>query len=427
MSDRGHPSVPLFACHDCGLVHRVSGLADGTTAVCTRCGSVLFRHRENSIEHALALNLAALLLFAVANTYPLMTLRLGGREQATTLWRGVTALHETGMTGLAGLVFLVAILVPLLKITGAIAVLATVRAGRRPSWLAPAFRRVVALRPWAMSEVYLLGLIVAWVKLRDLATIELDIALFALVTMILIMIWAETVLEPHEVWERIAPQIRTAPDEAIDQAALARCHGCGQLVPLADPSGSDHHTSCPRCRAALHRRKPESLARTTALLIAATILYIPANLYPIMTVISLGQGHPDTILSGVVTLIAVGMWPVALLVFFASITVPVLKLIGLTWLLASVRRGSTRRQRDRTVMYRLIEVVGRWSMVDIFMISILAALVSLDQIATIVPGIGAAAFAVVVILTMLASEAFDPRLIWDARENSDADADRRQA
>lgn len=426
MSDRTLPPVPLFACHDCGLIHRVTSLSDGTTAVCTRCGGVLFRHREDSIERALALNLAALLLFGVANTFPLMTLRLGGREQTTTLWRGVTALHETGMTGLAVLVFLVAILVPLLKIGGSIAVLGAVRAGRRPPWLAPAFRRIETLRPWAMSEVYLLGLIVAWVKLRDLAIIELDVALFALVTMIVVMVWSEATFEPHEVWERIAPQTRAAPDEAIGRAAFLVCHGCGQLARRTD-SGDPDHAACPRCGAALHHRKPESLARATAFLIASAILYVPANLYPIMTVISLGKGHPDTILSGVVTLIAVGMWPVALLVFFASIVVPVLKLVGLVYLLASVQRRSTRRQRDRTVLYRMIELVGRWSMVDIFMISILAALVSLERIATIVPGAGAAAFAMVVVLTMLASEAFDPRLIWDARENHDVDAGRARA
>jgi paraquat-inducible protein A len=167
------------------------------------------------------------------------------------------------------------------------------------------------------------------------------------------------------------------------------------------------------------------MARTWALLAAAVILYLPANVLPIMTVISRGQGEPDTILSGVKVMIAIGMWPVALLVFFASVTVPILKVTGLVYLLVSVGRRSTRRQRDRTLMYRVIEQVGRWSMVDVFMISILTALVSLGELATIVPGKGAAAFAAVVILTMLASASFDPRLIWDA--GSDRDSDRAPA
>jgi paraquat-inducible protein A len=150
------------------------------------------------------------------------------------------------------------------------------------------------------------------------------------------------------------------------------------------------------------------------------ILYVPANLLPVMTVTSFGRGHPDTILSGVEALIGAGMWPVALLVFFASITVPVLKLIGLTFLSVSVQRRSSWRPRDRTLLYRIIESVGRWSMVDIFMISILVALVNLGTIASIEPGIGAIAFAAVVIITMIASMSFDPRLIWDRQETSDA-------
>jgi paraquat-inducible protein A len=169
---------------------------------------------------------------------------------------------------------------------------------------------------------------------------------------------------------------------------------------------------------ALHVRKPDSLNRTWALILTAVILYVPANLLPVMTVVSFGKGEPDTILSGVQALAAVGMWPVAILVFFASITVPVLKLIGLSFLLISVQRRTAWRTRDRTVLYRIVENVGRWSMVDIFMISILTALVNLQAIATIDPGPGAIAFAAVVVITMIASYSFDPRLIWDAAEHA---------
>jgi paraquat-inducible protein A len=144
-------------------------------------------------------------------------------------------------------------------------------------------------------------------------------------------------------------------------------------------------------------------------------MYLPANVLPVMTVIFFGSGEPDTILSGVAALIQGGLIPVALLVFFASVTVPVLKLGGLTYLTLGVRRGAVAAPRQRTLAYRLIEGIGRWSMVDIFMISILAALVNLGAIATISPGAGALAFAAVVIVTMLASASFDPRLMWDVR------------
>ena len=199
------------------------------------------------------------------------------------------------------------------------------------------------------------------------------------------------------------------------RSGLMSCHACHQLSRIP-PMLTEGEATCPRCEAHLHLRKPNSISRTWALLIAAYILYIPANLLPVMTVISFGKGEADTILSGVKELIHAGMLPIALLVFFASITVPVLKPLALTYLLLSVQYKSQWRPRQRTKLYRLTEVVGRWSMIDIFMISILIALVKLDAVATIEPGPGAISFAAVVILTMFAAMSFDPRLIWDSIE-----------
>ena len=199
------------------------------------------------------------------------------------------------------------------------------------------------------------------------------------------------------------------------RSGLMSCHACHQLSRI--PPVLNHVDAiCPRCEAPLHLRKPNSISRTWALLIAAYILYIPANLLPVMTVISFGKGEADTILSGVKELIHAGMMPIALLVFFASITVPVLKLLTLTFLLLSVQYKSQWRPRERTKLYRITELVGRWSMIDIFMISILIALVKLQAVATIEPGPGAISFAAVVIITMFAAMSFDPRLIWDSIE-----------
>lgn len=200
------------------------------------------------------------------------------------------------------------------------------------------------------------------------------------------------------------------------QASLVSCHACQKLSRVAHLPPK-HHALCPRCGSHLHQRKTNSVSRTWALVIAACILYIPANVYPVMTVIWLGSGHPDTILSGVKAFILSGDWPLALLIFFASIMVPGLKLIGLTYLLISVQRQSHWRARDRTALYRVTEVVGRWSMIDVFMISILVALVQVGSVATIEAGIGATCFAAVVVLTMIAATQFDPRLIWDAMED----------
>ena len=201
-------------------------------------------------------------------------------------------------------------------------------------------------------------------------------------------------------------------------AALVSCHTCGLLTP-ADAAAATGHARCPRCETALHLRKPNSISRAWAFLIAAATFYVPANLLPIMTVVSFGKGSPDTIMSGVIHLIEADQWPIAALVFFASIFVPVVKIVVLAFLLVSVQLNWTWRPRDRSLMYRVMESIGRWSMIDIFMISILVALVKLQAVATVEAGPAATAFAAVVILTIIAASSFDPRLIWDNAEHRD--------
>ncbi|MET3678388.1 paraquat-inducible protein A [Pseudomonas sp. UYEF15] len=202
---------------------------------------------------------------------------------------------------------------------------------------------------------------------------------------------------------------------AIDAGILV-CNECHELNRQQPDSTSQ---TCTRCGAIVHARRPNSIARTWALLIAASILYIPANMLPIMTVSTLGQGSPDTIMSGVITLLKHGMVPIAAVVFIASILVPTFKLVGIGLLLYSVQRRQPLSARQRILMYRFIEFIGRWSMLDIFVIAILVAVVNFGRIASVEANLGAVAFATVVILTMLAALTFDPRLIWDNTESDD--------
>jgi len=190
------------------------------------------------------------------------------------------------------------------------------------------------------------------------------------------------------------------------------CHTCN-LVSKAKPG--HHEESCPRCGSHLHLRKPHSISRAWSFLIAGYILYIPANVLPIMHTGSLFGTQSDTIMSGVVYLWTSGSWHLALIVFIASILVPSAKLLAMTFLLTSVQRRSTWDPMQRTKMYRIVELVGRWSMLDIFVVAILVALVQLQALATIRAGLGAVAFGAVVVLTMFAAMEFDPRLIWDSR------------
>jgi paraquat-inducible protein A len=197
---------------------------------------------------------------------------------------------------------------------------------------------------------------------------------------------------------------------------LLACHVC-KLVSQADPGVDGEY--CPRCGARLHVRKPDSIARTWACLLAAMILYIPANVLPMTDIHTLVGEEEDTIMSGVVYLWTSGSWPLAVVVFVASIMVPMLKIISLIFLVVSVQMHSVWQPVQRTRLYRMVELVGRWSMLDIFVITFLVALVQLRALATIRAGPAAACFGTVVVLTMCATMSFDPRLIWDPVEDDD--------
>ena len=205
----------------------------------------------------------------------------------------------------------------------------------------------------------------------------------------------------------------TRPPVTAASRGLLSCHICDLL---SRPAPHSHDAICSRCGAHLHLRKPDSIVRCWALLITAMILYIPANLLPMMHTSSLFGSQSDTIMSGVVYFWTSGSWYLALIIFFASITVPLLKMIALMLLLVSVQMRSRWQLVQRARLYRLVEFVGRWSMLDIYVVAVIVALVQLQALATIEPGPGAMAFGAVVVLTMFAAMAFDPRLIWDPVE-----------
>jgi len=403
----------IFECDDCGLRCEVGALSWLRSVRCRRCGATLLSVAPNSLDRALALTVTGLVLVAVADTMPFMSLNIQGRVQHASLLTGAVTLIEGGFWPLGWLVLLTTVIVPLAKLGGLAYVLIGLRLPRPPRDLPLVFRWIEILHPWSMIEVYLLGVFVAYVKLIALATIEIGASCFALAAVMPVMVAIDATLCPELVWRRMEDRGLVKGAAKQGGAPPVLCETCGLVAPL-----ERHGSPCPRCGVHRHWRKPDSITRTWALVLTALILYIPANVFPVMTVISFGKGAPDTILSGVEELFLAGMWPLALLVFFASITVPVLKILSLIYLLTATQRRSRWRLRDRTLLYRIVESIGRWSMIDIFMISILVGLVNLGAIATIETGVGAISFAGVVIITMFAASAFDPRLMWDqAGEN----------
>ena len=192
---------------------------------------------------------------------------------------------------------------------------------------------------------------------------------------------------------------------------LQSCHGCGLL---SRPAAGVEEGRCPRCDEPLEFRKRDSLERTLAFLIAAAVCYIPANLLPVMTTVTSGSSESDTILQGVVLLWSPTGWPLSLIVLFASIMIPSAKILALLYLVFTVRSGSVKNNEQRVRMYRMVDLIGRWSMVDVFVDTFTVALIQLQPLMSVQPAPGLLFFAAVVVLTMLAVESFDPRLIWDA-------------
>ena len=432
-------TAQLVLCECCDAAYRRVPLQPHATARCARCGKPLYRNVRTDLDVMLALTITAFVVFLVANAYPLMTLEVGGKYSEASLWDMIVDTYESNVSPLAVVAALTVFFFPLLQIGLYAWVLLPLRRGRVPVVFIGLMHALRQMRPWTMVEVFMLGLLVAVVKLGNMATATPGLGLwgFAVLTVLLTMLNARDL---EQLWERAeaiergaggdARRLQPLPVEGPERYAefaparggsaaprrgrelgLIGCPACGLVLHSAAQGQAGH---CPRCDHPLHRRKPDSHARTWALLIAAAILYIPANVLPVMHTATLFDAEDNTILSGVVELWTGGAWDLAVIVFVASIAVPLIKMACLALLLISSRAGSTRWRRQRTRIYRMVEFIGRWSMLDVFVVALLLSLVRFGILAEVKAGPGIVAFCAVVVLTMLASMSFDPRLIWDA-------------
>jgi paraquat-inducible protein A len=406
-ADRHTTQPQLRECPGCGLLQTVPALTPGMTAQCVRCPTTLRRASSHRLDHVIALAVAAFVLLVVMCTTTLMSVETSGIKRTANLFSGPWELVRQDMGPLALVIIFVTVLAPLGRLVGTLYVLMRLHERRPPRHLRRVFALAERLRPWSMIEVFVFGVFVAYVKLGDLVTIGLMTGVYALLALTFVLVWMDSALDREAVWERLDRS--DLPDGPRELEDAVGCETCG-LVSVPEPDDP----RCPRCDSALHERKPDSVARTWALVIAAALFYIPANYYPVLSVVQLGAGQPSTILGGVEELVTAGQYPLALLVFFASIAVPVLKLVGLSVMLVTIQTGRSGWLRDRVRLYHIVRFIGRWSMIDIFMESLLGALVAFGSVITIEPGVGALAFCAVVILTMFAAETFDPRLMWDA-------------
>ncbi len=420
------PLKKLRECPQCGLICKMPALAVGLVADCPQCGHALWRHQKHPFKYVIACSLAGAFFYCFALIAPFLEITAYGRFQMAKIETGPNQLYQTGFELVGLLVLAVTVIFPGIKIALLLVTLIGIETNFLPARLLKAiFRWYEPIRPWAMIDVYLLGFMVAYTRLIAMAAVHLDTALFAVVGVMISMSAADAALDTETVWTALDaadkaahPSARTR-EPARSNAASTKIIGCDRcdLVNMAAPG-----EQCTRCFATLHTRKANSLSHSLAFLIAAAVFYIPANVFPVMSITTLGVAEPFTIMAGIIELIQANLWPLALLVFIASVTIPLAKLLTLAYLLLQTGTGRFSHLLGRTQAYRIIRFVGRWSMIDVFMISILVALVRFGQFANIQAEAGAPCFAAVVVLTMFAVDCFDPRLMWDRKTRRQAGA-----
>ncbi|HEX8602665.1 MAG TPA: paraquat-inducible protein A [Pseudoduganella sp.] len=408
----------IVGCHDCGALHRWRPLAPEQRARCTRCGSVLYRWHATgptpTPASMVAITLGAVLVYLIAQFFPIVELEMSGFTSGATLLQAIGVLWSERMQVIAAMVFFFAVAFPALELGSLLYVAFGLLHGRRVPGFNLLLRVVQGARHWAMTEVLMIGILVTAIKMTSLARVIPHPGLFAFGALTILCAVAMR-YEPRALWElgdRLDPPARREPPGAMDGHAPLECRACGLVN-----RGLREKQPCRRCGARLHHRIPHSTTWTWALLAAAALLYVPANILPVMYTESIGGTEGDTIMSGVALFWTTGSPGLAIVIFVASVLVPVSKLVALALLNGTAQWGARWAPAGRTRLYRVVEFIGRWSMLDIFVVTLTVALVRFQALAVITAGPGALAFGCVVILTMFASNRFDPRLIWDPVEN----------
>jgi paraquat-inducible protein A len=402
-----HDERTLSECRHCGLVQLLPDVPEGSLAACDRCGATLQQNTKHTVPLMLACSAVGACLLGFAFWLPTASVFMpGGRSATSDLFTGPELLRQTGAWELGVMVVLTLLVLPAFELLTILAMAVGVWRGNVPGWVRWCFSALPVLSSFAMVEVFMLGAAISLLRLRAWMQVELGPALFALAGVALCSLGIAGAVDRHALWKHV-PLVAPLPPR-VAGSVLISCGGCDLVGAFAEGS------RCPRCGRVLHARKPHSPSRTWALLLTAALLAIPANVLPVMTIQKTGSGGPSTIMGGTVELVQHGFWLLALLVFVASIVVPVFKLVTLSILLVSTSRAARGRLGLRTKVFRMVMFIGRWSMLDIFATMTLVELARFGWLGSVRPGAGATAFCAVVVLTMLASESFDPRLMWDA-------------
>jgi len=371
-----------FECHECGLAVNILPLHESQKAVCPRCGYTLIAMHRNAIDRILAFSLTALIFLIGAIPFEFLSFKANGLENKFDVAASFKILIEHHYEVLALLELITIFIIPTLILLALIYLLMPLRKGDYPKKGHSVLKFIFKLMPWSMAEIFLIGILVSLIKIISMADIHLGPSFYSFTLFSLAMTAAMLHIDKKHL------------TQLLDNARVAS--------PIVNIKKRRSFTD-----------KRYSIQQTWALIITSVVLYIPANILPIMNTRLLGQDDPSTILGGVILLWNMGSYPIALVIFVASIVVPVAKIIVLAWLNYSVQTEQKNLTIERIKLYRLAEFVGRWSMVDVFVVIILASLIQLGNAMSIYPGAATIAFSGVVVVTMLAAMSFDSHLIWN--------------
>ncbi|MBE6423219.1 paraquat-inducible protein A [Succinivibrio dextrinosolvens] len=376
---------------------------------CPRCGAVLIRAREYSFHTVGTIALSALIMLFASLTQPFMTLEQFGVINNMSLYNVLTTLR-LDWGGLLYVFMAVTLFMPLVVLFLAVAVgLFSVV----PSLFT--MKVFSFCHRYCMVDVFIMGVLISLIKLTSLANVSFHFGFFSAVIFSVMMTWCWMHLRPNRLWAlRGHSHFKGAlAGKTGYEQNLVVCRTCGAQYP-----GDEHGAVCPRCGRVNHYRNPSAIQRTCALLLAATILYLPSNLYPVMYTDLLGASSGSNIIDGVIALWHMNSHFVALVILIASIFIPILKILMLLFLVFNVITPGRKSQEKRLVLiYRLVEYIGKWSMIDVFVVIIMSSVVRIGGLVTINPGFAIVAFCAVVILTLISAEQFDSRMIWDRRRN----------
>ena len=418
----------MIACEECGLVVDIPNLNEGEKATCPRCGHTLIKAVSLPFQRPVAYGIACLIMLTLSLSFPFLSFTVNGMGHQITLLNAVETLQHFENSVLAVLLMTTVIVFPAAYIVLVLYLYYCAHKVKNighvihaRSWLKFLCRVLFKIQPWLMVDVFLIGVLVSLVKISALAHIGLGNSFWAFCIYSVLVVKCVSLVDRTWLWDQFFAMVPVAGvhdgDTHMDNNHVG-CHVCNQINPMP----TTHHARCLRCDSRLHIfNVNHSLQYAWAYLFASIVLYIPANLYPMMYTVSLGQTEGSTILGGAILLWKMGSWPIALVIFIASVFIPMAKMFTLAGLYFSARKqasSSTHIAIKRLKLYRLAEFIGRWSMVDIFVVAILVALVQLQNVMAISPGPAALCFATVVIFTMLSAMSFDPRVFWIPKDKS---------